>query len=170
MLKQHVKHSYQWLSSTIHHQSKVSQNSPDSLRIQGPSRSSSGLFQSLLSKNAIERVEMLNLSEFTIAYFLVSKPHKGWRPVIDLSRLNTFPLVERFKWKLHRWLRIPPRFSPCITHSEMFQVKHVLTTRCLMSLFALLTSTEKMVSEGRLHMRPFSVSPQGTLQISAVIG
>ena len=30
-----------------------------------------------------------------------------------------------------------------------------LTTRCLMSLIGLLASMEKMVLEGRLHMRPF---------------
>ena len=33
--------------------------------------------------------------------------------------------------------------------------KRVLTARCLMSLMGLLASTEKMVPEGRLHMRPF---------------
>ena len=62
-------------------------------------------------------------------------------------------------------LRIPPRFSPCKTHSrEMAQLqdlilrlksKLVLTASCLMSLIGLLASTEKTVPEGRLHMRPF---------------
>ena len=33
--------------------------------------------------------------------------------------------------------------------------KRVLTARCLMFLIGLLASTEKMVPEGRLHMRPF---------------
>ena len=33
--------------------------------------------------------------------------------------------------------------------------KHVLTARCFMSLIGLLASTEKMVPEGRLHMRLF---------------
>ena len=33
--------------------------------------------------------------------------------------------------------------------------KRVLTARCLMSLIGLLASTEKMVPEGCLHMRPF---------------
>ena len=33
--------------------------------------------------------------------------------------------------------------------------KHVLTTRCLMSQIGLLASTEKMVPEGLLHIRPF---------------
>ena len=60
-------------------------------------------------------------------------------------------------------LRIPSRFSPCKTHSrEMAQTsdfrlksKHVLTARCLMSLIGLFASTEKMVLERCLHMRPF---------------
>ena len=46
-----------------------------------------------------------------------------------------------------RWLK--PGFYPTP------KVKHVLTARCLMSLIGLLASTEKMVPEGRLHMRPF---------------
>ena len=33
--------------------------------------------------------------------------------------------------------------------------KHVLTARCLMSLIGFLASTEKMVPQGLLHMRPF---------------
>ena len=33
--------------------------------------------------------------------------------------------------------------------------RHVLTARCLMWLIGLLASMEKMVPEGRLHMRPF---------------
>ena len=53
--------------------------------------------QSLLSKNAIERVENVKSLGFYSHLFLVPKPHQRWRPVIDLSRLNTFLLVERFK-------------------------------------------------------------------------
>ena len=34
-------------------------------------------------------------------------------------------------------------------------ILHVLTAKCLMSLIWLLASMEKMVPEGRLHMRPF---------------
>ena len=48
--------------------------------------------QSLLSKNAIERVENVKSLRFYSRLFLVPKPHQRWRPVIDLSRLN--------KWKL----------------------------------------------------------------------
>ena len=56
--------------------------------------------QSLLSKNVIERVENVNSLRFYSRLFLVPKPHQRWRPVIDLSGINTFPLVERFKMKL----------------------------------------------------------------------
>ena len=71
--------------------------------------------------------------------------------------------TETYSGVFVRGLRIPPRFSPCKTHSrEMAQTlilrlksKRVWTARCLMSLIGLLASTEKMVLEGRLHMRPF---------------
>ena len=53
--------------------------------------------QSLLSKNAIERVENVKSLRFYSRLLLVPKPHQRWRPIIDLSRLNTFLLVERFK-------------------------------------------------------------------------
>ena len=47
-----------------------------------------------------------------------------------------------------RWLKL----QDLILHLKS---KHVLTARCLMSLIGLLASMEKMVPEGRLHMRPF---------------
>ena len=53
--------------------------------------------QSLLSKNVIERVENVKSLGFYTRLFLVRKPHQRWRPVIDLSRLNTFLPVGRFK-------------------------------------------------------------------------
>ena len=53
--------------------------------------------QSLLSKNTIERVENVKFLGFYSHLFLVPKPHQRWRPVIDLSRLNTFLHVEKFK-------------------------------------------------------------------------
>ena len=53
--------------------------------------------QSLLSKNAIERAENVKYLGFYNRLFLVPKPHQRWRPVIDLSRLNTFLHIEKFK-------------------------------------------------------------------------
>ena len=60
-----------------------------------------------------------------------------------------------------RWLKL----QDLILHLKS---KRVLTARCLMSLIGLLTSTEKMVPEGLLHMRPFQF--QGALEISSVAG
>ena len=169
--------------------------------------------QSLLSKNAIERVENVKSLGFYSRLFLVPKPHQRWRPVIDLSRLNTFLHVEKFKMETPESIRtslIPGEWVALIDlsdaylhipihphsrkylrfchRSQVFQItslpfglatapqvftmivkevklmapfilqlksKHVLTVRCLMSLIGLLASTEKMVPEGRLHMRPF---------------
>ena len=61
--------------------------------------------QSLLSKNAIERVENVKSLGFYSRLLLVPKPHQRWRPVIDLSRLNTFLLVERFKMETSESIR-----------------------------------------------------------------
>ena len=61
--------------------------------------------QSLLSKNEIERVENVKSPGFYSPLFLVPKPHQRWRPVIDLSRLNTFLLVERFKMEAPESIR-----------------------------------------------------------------
>ena len=61
--------------------------------------------QSLLSKNAIERVENVKSLGFYSCLFLVPKPHKRWRSVIDLSRLNTFLHVEKFKMETPESIR-----------------------------------------------------------------
>ena len=77
-----------------HSPTKISQSSHDSLRILGPSKDLVLAFcvQSLMSRNVIERS-----LRFCSRLYLVPKPHQRWRPVIDLIRLNTFLLVERFK-------------------------------------------------------------------------
>ena len=61
--------------------------------------------QSLLSKNAIERVENVKSLGFYSRLFLVPKPHQRWRPVIDLSRLNTFLHIEKFKMETPESIR-----------------------------------------------------------------
>ena len=61
--------------------------------------------QSLLSKNAIERVENVKSLGFYSRLFLVPKPHERWRPVIDLSRLNTFLHIEKFKMETPESIR-----------------------------------------------------------------
>ena len=61
--------------------------------------------QCLLSKNAIKRVENLKSHGFYSRLFLVPKPHQRWRPVIDLSMLNPFLHVEKFKMETPESLR-----------------------------------------------------------------
>ena len=90
--------------------------------------------------------------------------------VVDLTHILRWIISGEVPTKtnsgvLLRGLRIPSRFSPCKNLSrEMAQLqnlilriksKHVLTARCVMSLIGLLASTEKMVPEGCLQMRPF---------------
>ena len=61
--------------------------------------------QSLLSKKAIERVENVKSLGFYSRLFLVPKPHQRWRPVIDISRLNTFVHVEKFEMETPESIR-----------------------------------------------------------------
>ena len=61
--------------------------------------------QSLLSKNAIKRVKNVKSLGFYSRLFLVPKPHQRWRLVIDLSRLNTFLHVEKFKMETPESIR-----------------------------------------------------------------
>ena len=79
--------------------------------------------QSLLSKNTIERVENVKSLGFYSHLFLVPKPHQRWRPVIDLSRLNTFLLVEKFKMENPESIRtslIPGEWVSSIDLSDAY--------------------------------------------------
>ena len=79
--------------------------------------------QSLLSKNAIERVENVKSLGFYSRLFLVPKPHQRWRPVIDLSRLNTFLHVEKFKMETPESIRtslIPGEWVSSIDLSDPY--------------------------------------------------
>ena len=56
MFRQRVKHYHQWLRSSIHLKTKFSQSSPDSIRLQGPSkRTTSGLLYPVSSVKECNR-------------------------------------------------------------------------------------------------------------------
>ena len=74
-------------------------------------------------------------------------------PVLGVDNKSGKIRTETYLGVFVRGLQIPSRFSPCKT--LRLKSKRVLTARCLMSLIGLLASMEKMVPEGRLHMRPF---------------
>ena len=79
--------------------------------------------QSLLSRNAIERVENVKSLGFYSCLFLVPKLHQRWRPVVDLSRLNTFLLVGRFKMETPESIRaslIPGEWVSSIDLSDAY--------------------------------------------------
>ena len=83
----------------IHHEAKVSQTSPDSLWIQGPSEKPSSDLLYLVSPEQEHNQNDGNTKSlgFYSHLFLVPKPHQKVRPFIDLSRLNTFFLVEKLR-------------------------------------------------------------------------
>ena len=80
--------------------------------------------QSLLSKNAIERVENVKSLGFYSRLFLVPKPHQRWRPVIDLSRLKTFLHVEKFKVLHPPKLKEIPQVTGVPVHLHSFWTRH----------------------------------------------
>ena len=51
----------------------------------------------LIGKNAIELVHNQTSLGFFNRLFLVPKPNSKWRPILDLSKLNLFLKVEKFK-------------------------------------------------------------------------
>ena len=59
----------------------------------------------LINKNAVEPVENPNSLGFYNRLFLVPKPNNRWRPVLDLSTLNTFLNTESFKMETPETIR-----------------------------------------------------------------
>ena len=59
----------------------------------------------LINKNEVEPVENQNSLGFYNRLFLVPKPNNRWRPVLDLSTLNTFLNTESFKMETPETIR-----------------------------------------------------------------
>ena len=59
----------------------------------------------LINKNAVEPVENPNSLGFYNRLFLVPKPNNRWRPILDLSTLNTFLNTESFKMETPETIR-----------------------------------------------------------------
>ena len=59
----------------------------------------------LINKNAVEPVENQNSLGFYNRLFLVPKPNNRWRPILDLSTLNTFLNTGTFKMKTPETIR-----------------------------------------------------------------
>ena len=59
----------------------------------------------LMTKNAIELVNKQKSLGFFNRLFLVPKPENKWRPILDLSNLNQFLKVEKFKMETPETIR-----------------------------------------------------------------
>ena len=59
----------------------------------------------LLEKGAVERVSNPNTPGFYSRLFLVPKKDGAWRPIIDLSYLNTFIDIQSFKMETQMSVR-----------------------------------------------------------------
>ena len=59
----------------------------------------------LISKNAVEQVQNPTSLGFFNRLFLVPKPNNKWRSILDLSKLNLFLRVEKFKMETPETIR-----------------------------------------------------------------
>ena len=59
----------------------------------------------LIDKNAVELVQNQRSLGFFNWLFLVPKPNNKWRPILDLSKLNLFLKVEKFKMETPETIR-----------------------------------------------------------------
>ena len=125
MLIKCVKHYHQWLLTAIPFKTKFGQIPPDFVRVQGPSKrpSSGHLYPVSAVKERNRKGGKVKSLRFYSHLFLVPKPHQRWRPVIDLSRLNTFLHIEKFKMETPESIRtslIPGEWVSSIDLSDAY--------------------------------------------------
>ena len=75
--------------------------------------------QDLLHKGAIEVVHTQNSLGFYSRLFLVPKPGNCWRPVIDLSSLNKFLAIPKFKMETPESIRASLRKGGWVTSIDL---------------------------------------------------
>ena len=120
MFIQRVKHYHQWLCTAIPFKTKFGQITSDSVRVQGPSkRPSSGHLYPVASVK--ERNQKGGKCKISVPSTQAAP--KVRRPVIDLSRLNTFLHVEKFKMETPESIRtslIPGEWVSSIDLSDSY--------------------------------------------------
>ena len=125
MFSKRVKHYHQSLRTAIPFKVKFGQIPSDSVRIQGPAKRPSlgHLYPVSPVKERNRKGENVKSLGFYSCLFLVPKPHQRWRPVIDLSRLNTFLHIEKFKMETPESIRtflIPGEWVSSIDLSDAY--------------------------------------------------
>ena len=71
-----------------------------------------------VNKNAVEPVANQNSLGFYNRLFLVPKPNNRWRPVLDLSTLNTFLNTESFKMETPETIRTSLQTGEWVTYID----------------------------------------------------
>ena len=69
----------------------------------------------LIAKNAVELVKHQISLGFFNQLFLVPKPNNKWRPILDLSKLNLFLKMEKFKMETPETIRTSLRQGEWVT-------------------------------------------------------
>ena len=69
----------------------------------------------LTNKNAVELLHNQSSLGFYNRLFLVPKPNNKWRPILDLSNLNTFPKAEKFKMETPETIRTSLKTGEWVT-------------------------------------------------------
>ena len=126
MFSKRVKHYHQWLCSAIPFKAKLDQISSDSVRVQGPTKRPSlgHLYPVSLVKECYRKGGKRKISrvlQSPVPSTQASLPR--WRPVIDLSRLNTFLHVEKFKMETPESIRtslVPGEWVSSIDLSDAY--------------------------------------------------
>ena len=167
MFIQHVKHYHQWLCTAIPIKTSDLINLirfpliQSEYKARQKDQALATCIQSLLSKNAIERVENVKSLRFYSRLFLVTKPHQRWRLVIHLSRLNTFLHIEKFKMETTESIRtslIPGEWVSSIDRSAPQVFTMIVKEVKLMALSRGLTqSLGWIINQEKSELKPTPV-------------
>ena len=81
-------------------------------------KSLSEALSSLIQKQAVERVVVKSSLAFYNRLFLVPKPNRKWRPILDLSKLNLFLETGTFKMETPETIRLSLQSREWVTSQD----------------------------------------------------
>ena len=90
-------------------------------------KSLSEALSSLIQKQAVERVVVKSSLAFYNRLFLVPKPNRKWRPILDLSKLNLFLKTGTFKMETPETIRLSLQRGEWVTLMDFSDVYFHIT-------------------------------------------
>ena len=97
--------------------------------------------QALLQKQAVEKVTTPSSLAFYNRLFLVPKPNRKWRPILDLSRLNCYLATSSFKMETPETIRLSlqkggfqRRLLPYPNRTKVTEIPQVLPPQSSLSV------------------------------------